>query len=61
MRVSAKTAVMHYDVLSATHFHQGIKKVKDIAAGSVLVAAIASLVIGAVVFLPKIILFIKSL
>ena len=42
-------------------FHPGIKKVKDIAAGAVLVAAMGSLFVGAVIFLPKIILFIKSL
>jgi len=41
--------------------HPGIKKVKDITAGAVLVAAIGSFFIGTVIFLPKIILFIKSL
>jgi diacylglycerol kinase (ATP) len=38
-----------------------IKKVKDIAAGAVLVAAMGSLITGAVIFLPKIIILIKSL
>jgi diacylglycerol kinase len=41
--------------------HPGIKKVKDIAAGAVLVAAFFSLITGAVIFLPKIIQFIKSI
>jgi diacylglycerol kinase (ATP) len=41
--------------------HPGIKKVKDIAAGAVLVAAFFSLITGAVIFLPKIINFIKSI
>ena len=41
--------------------HPGIKKVKDIAAGAVLLAALGSLIVAAVIFLPKIILFIKSL
>jgi diacylglycerol kinase len=40
--------------------HPGIKKVKDIAAGAVMMAAIASLIIGFIIFLPKIIVFIKS-
>lgn len=37
-----------------------IKKVKDIAAGAVLLSAIASFIIGGIIFLPKIILFIKT-
>jgi diacylglycerol kinase len=41
--------------------HPGIKKVKDIAAGAVLVAAFFSVITGAVIFLPKIINFIKSI
>ncbi|MBL7701866.1 MAG: diacylglycerol kinase family protein [Ferruginibacter sp.] len=40
--------------------HPGIKKVKDISAGAVLVSALFSLVTAAVVFLPKIITLIKS-
>jgi diacylglycerol kinase len=35
-------------------FHPGIKTVKDIAAGAVLFTAFASLVVGALIFLPKI-------
>jgi diacylglycerol kinase len=34
--------------------HPGIKKVKDMSAGAVLVAAIFSVITGAVIFLPKI-------
>jgi diacylglycerol kinase len=37
--------------------HPVIKKIKDIAAGSVLVAAIGSVVVGLIIFLPKLILF----
>lgn len=40
--------------------HPGIKKVKDIAAGAVFVSAFFSLITGAIIFLPKIINFIKS-
>lgn len=39
--------------------HPGIKKVKDIAAGAVLVAAFFSLITGGIIFLPKIINLIK--
>ena len=35
--------------------HDIIKKVKDLAAGAVLIGAIASAVVGMIVFLPKII------
>jgi len=35
--------------------HEMIKKVKDLAAGAVLIGAIVSVVVGMIVFLPKII------
>lgn len=41
-------------------FHPGIKKVKDIAAGAVLVSAIFSFVTGLVIYLPKLIVYFKS-
>ena len=41
--------------------HPVIKKVKDISAGAVLVSAIFSLVTGLIIFMPKIIFYIKSL
>ena len=41
-------------------FHPEIKKVKDISAGAVLVAAVCSLIVGAVIFVPKIIIYIQS-
>lgn len=46
--------VVHQDV------HPAIKKVKDIAAGAVLVSAIFSLITGLIIFLPKIITWFKS-
>jgi diacylglycerol kinase len=41
--------------------HPGIKKVKDIAAGAVMVSAVCVAIIGVIIFLPKIIFCIKSL
>ena len=35
--------------------HETIKKIKDLAAGAVLVGAIASAIVGMIVFLPKVI------
>lgn len=39
--------------------HPGIKKVKDIAAGAVLVSAVFSLITGCIIFLPKMITYLK--
>ncbi len=47
--------VVHQDL------HPGIKKVKDIAAGAVLVSAIFNFITGCLIFLPKIIMYLKSL
>lgn len=41
--------------------HPGIKAVKDIAAGAVMVAAGCSMVTGFIIFTPKIIVYFKSL
>jgi diacylglycerol kinase len=41
--------VVHPDI------HPGIKKVKDIAAGAVLIAALFSIATGMIIFVPKII------
>lgn len=40
-------------------FHPNIKKVKDIAAGAVLVAAACSVIVGVIIFLPKIIVYLN--
>lgn len=40
-------------------FHPGIKKVKDIAAGAVLLSAFFSIITGAVIFIPKIIVYFR--
>ncbi|MEO6818509.1 MAG: diacylglycerol kinase family protein [Ginsengibacter sp.] len=36
------------------HQHEAIKKIKDIAAGAVLVSTIFSIIIGFIIFFPKI-------
>ncbi len=40
--------------------HLAIKNIKDIAAGAVMAAAAGSFITGLIIFLPKIIMFIKS-
>jgi diacylglycerol kinase len=35
--------------------HPGVKRIKDIAAGAVLIAALAAAIVGALIFIPKII------
>ena len=42
-------------------FHPQIKIIKDMAAGAVLIAAINSLIMAGIIFVPKIIVYIKSL
>jgi undecaprenol kinase len=49
---SALEAIMDYLSLE---FHPAIKKIKDMAAGAVLIAAIAAAAIGCIIFIPKII------
>jgi len=46
--------VVHPDI------HPEIKNVKDIAAGAVLLAAVFSVVTGLIIFIPKIIIYIKN-
>jgi len=47
------TAVEYVVDLVTTEFHPLAKKAKDIAAGSVLVYAIASAIVGCIIFFPK--------
>lgn len=48
------TAIELLTDLASPDFHPLAKKVKDIAAGSVLIAAFSAVLIGAIIFLPKI-------
>lgn len=47
--------------LVTTEFNPTVKVVKDVAAGAVLLSAAGSAIAATVVFLPKIILFVKSI
>jgi diacylglycerol kinase len=44
-----------------TDFHPKIKIIKDVAAGAVLVASLASLVIGLIIFIPALTNFLNNL
>jgi diacylglycerol kinase len=46
------TAIEHICDLYSTETHAGIKKIKDISAGAVLIAAVFAICIAVVVFLP---------
>jgi len=45
----------------STEVHPQIKRVKDLAAAAVLVAAVAAVAVGAIIFLPKIILYVEKI
>ncbi len=49
------TAIEFLTDIASPEIHPLAKKVKDVSAGAVLVAAIASVLIGLIVFLPKMI------
>ncbi len=46
------TAFEHLCDVISPEFHEGVKRAKDIAAGAVLVCAIAAMLIGAITFMP---------
>jgi len=49
------SAIERYCDLVTTDFHPGIKTIKDVAAGAVLIASIMSLVIGLIIFIPALV------
>ncbi len=53
------TAIERYCDLVTIEYHPGIKIIKDVAAGAVLVASIVSLIIGLIIFIPAIVEFLK--
>jgi len=55
------SAIERYCDLVTTNFHPGIKVIKDVAAGAVLVASITSLIIGLIIFIPALVQFLNFL
>lgn len=55
------TAVEKICNMQQTTFHPQIKIIKDVAAGAVLLSAIAAAICGAIIFLPKIILLFQAI
>jgi len=55
------SAIEKYCDLVTTDFHPGIKVIKDVAAGAVLVASLMSLVIGLIIFIPALVKFLNEL
>lgn len=55
------SAIEKYCDLVTTDFHPGIKTIKDVAAGAVLVASLTSLVIGLIIFIPALVKFLNQL
>ncbi|MBX9973077.1 diacylglycerol kinase family protein [Cytobacillus firmus] len=53
------TAIERVVDLATEEYHPLAKQAKDIAAGAVLVYAIVSVIIGGVIFLPKILIFLQ--
>jgi diacylglycerol kinase len=55
------SAIEKYCDLVTTDFHPGIKTIKDVAAGAVLVASLMSLVIGLIIFIPALVKILNQL
>jgi diacylglycerol kinase len=55
------SAIERYCDLVTTDFHPGIKTIKDVAAGAVLMASITSLIIGLIIFIPALVQFLNFL
>ena len=49
------TAIEHLANFMSPDKHDAIKKIKDLAAAAVLIAAITAFIIGLIIFLPKMI------
>jgi diacylglycerol kinase len=53
------SAIERYCDLVTTDFHPGIKTIKDVAAGAVLVASLMSLIVGLIIFIPALVEFLN--
>ena len=54
------TAIEALADLVSPDYHRLVKRAKDLAAGGVLLAAIAAVIVGAIIFVPKIIALFQS-
>ena len=54
MAEAFNTGLEYLTDLVTSEYHELAKKAKDVAAGAVLIAAIGSLIIGLIIFVPKI-------
>ena len=54
MSEAINTAIEHLCDVVSPEYSQSVKRAKDIAAGAVLIAAIAAVIIGVIVFIPHI-------
>lgn len=54
------TALEHLCNIVSNDYHAGIKIIKDISAGAVLISAFITAICGAVIFIPKIIPYILN-
>lgn len=52
------TALENLADLYTTEYNEKVKNIKDIAAGTVTLSAVASIIVGIIIFLPKILNFI---
>jgi diacylglycerol kinase len=55
------TAIEHLCNVVQLEFHPGIKIIKDISAGAVLLSAVIAAICGAIIFIPKILLLFNSI
>ena len=55
----ANTAIEIFVDHVSPEFHEEAGKVKDVAAGAVLVSAFVSVIIGLIIFLPKLWMYLK--
>lgn len=56
----AFNTAIEFDIdLTSPEYHPYARDTKDVAAGAVLISAVVSIIIGLIIFLPKIIVYLK--
>lgn len=60
MCMEAVNTAIEFDIdLTSPEYHPFAKDTKDVAAGAVLISAIVAIIVGVIIFLPKIFLILK--